>query len=189
MKTQSIALIVLVSVAIVLAIAYSTSQPSSPEGLTILGALAPYQAHLTECIDQCNRSDPGKRLFSGSNTDCSVYCQAVFTEFARSGIDPKEIPITTHQSECETICDTGMKELPEYIAGRIDGKLATDMRRDCIGVCTGHRNIAEWCKKIQCPYSADYLDDNNKNVPGCMEQCVTSMSANNNQTRWVWGLR
>jgi len=188
MKPQSIILIAILTIAIVIVVVLS-SKPSQQEGLTILGALAPYKAHLNEFIVQCNRSDPNKRMFSGSNTNCGVFCQSVFSQFARSGIDPKEIPLINNQSLCEKSCADHMEKLPEYISNKLHPKLRVEMNRKCITMCTGQRNAAEWCKKIQCPYNNQYMGDMHDGVPSCMNQCMANTTTNNNQNQWTWGMR
>jgi hypothetical protein len=188
MKPQGIILVAILVLVTVLVLVQA-NKPSQPEGMAILGALAPYQAHLNECIDQCNRSDPNSRLFSGSNTNCGVFCQSVFTQFARSGVSPDDIPLITNQSICEKGCEDHMKTLPEYIEDRLHPKLRQEMKRKCVNMCTGQRNAAEWCKKIQCPYSNQYFEDGHKGVPGCMKQCMANTTTNNNQNQWTWGLR
>lgn len=137
---------------------------------TPLGQLAPYAEHLNECINECNRSDPSRRMLSQSNINCGIYCEAVVTGMAQKGISPESIPINNNFTKCEKQCDT---TLP-------DGKLSTPgEKRKCISKCHGQNDVAQWCKELWCPYST--LPEHE-----CMKQCFRTHTTNNNQISWSW---
>jgi hypothetical protein len=145
---------------------YALSQNKESFG-TPIGSLAPYREHITECINQCNKSDSTKRLLKSPNMYCDRFCQSVFTDISRLGIPPSKIPLKTDLSICEKNCENIKNE---------------NIKRNCISTCHGQREALEYCKKIQCPYSTlpEYE---------CMEQCFLLTNLNNNSVSWNWGLK
>lgn len=137
------------------------------EDFGLLGAAAPYQAQLSQCITQCNRSDPGNRFMSQNNLFCEDYCNDIISKFSESGINPKSIPLKDNYTICEEQCN-------------VEGS-TPDEKKKCVSMCYGQNNIAQWCKELWCPYS---LWDGDK----CMDMCFRTWNTNNNQVSWEWAM-
>lgn len=139
---------------------------------TVLGQLAPYQKHLSECINQCNREDPNRRLLAGSNINCGVYCESVVTEMAQRGIPPESIEIVNEESVCKKQCSGNLPS----------GRTPTKQERDkCESMCQGQQNVAKYCSELWCPYSVFPRDE-------CMKMCFDTATTNNNQVSWKWDM-
>lgn len=201
MKNAGLAVLVVVIVVAIWLLLRRGAKQGGGEKWSVLGEMAPYRKQFGQCIDQCNRWDPSTSLFSGSNTNCGVYCESVFSQLARTGIPPEIVPRQrTYTEKCKRQCSDGMKKLPTWLKDEIlhvadaagapavvDNRKALfkSMEDKCVDTCVGHHNVVEWCKKTQCPYAI--VDD--KAIPSCMEQCVLSKSTDNVQNTWTWGLR
>lgn len=131
---------------------------------TPLGQLAPYNALINECIDECNREDPNRRLGEAGNWNCGVYCESMATSLANAGIPPESLSYSNSMTKCEKQCEKGKTKLE---------------RRKCKSMCFGQNEVAKWCKELYCPYSLFPHDD-------CMQQCISVHNTNNNQTGWSW---
>jgi hypothetical protein len=130
----------------------------------VLGALAPYREQIGECIAECDREDPSRRLLAPGNWNCGTYCESVFTKLAEKGVDPKLIKIKNSFTTCEKQCENAPSE---------------NSRRKCISMCFGQNEVAKWCKELWCPYT----DIDNSE---CMRDCVRINTTNNNQLAWTW---
>lgn len=164
MKDLSIVLVVVCVAMLVLLVVWNRRKS---EKFGILGAAAPYQAQLSQCITQCNRSDPNNRLMPQNNLYCEDYCNDVVSSFAESGIPAKNIPISDNYTLCESQCNT-----PDS---------TPEQRKKCISMCYGQNQVAQWCKELWCPYSL--WDDDQ-----CMDLCFRTWNTNNNQVSWEWAM-
>ena len=150
-------------------ILFFLSRPRKEGFGTILGAAGPYQAQYSQCINQCNRSDPSNHLLKGANINCGVYCDAVISKLAEKGIPAELVPLSDNQSICEKQC------------ANPTGEFTHDEVRSCVSMCTGQRNVMQYCKEIECPYSIINEDE-------CISQCVRTKTTNNNQNDWHWDM-
>lgn len=135
---------------------------------TVTGGKGYFQKQYNQCINQCNRSDPSKRLQSTGNINCGFYCDSVIDRIARSGIESENIPIDNNIINCEIECS--------------DPKFNHNQQRKCVSVCTGQKEIKDWCEKIECPYSKFDKDT-------CLKMCFLNKLPNNIHNSWNWGLR
>lgn len=131
---------------------------------TVLGSAANYQEQLVNCLNQCEKEDPDKRLLPQANLNCAAYCDYIISDMAEKGIPPSEFPLINFSlNDCENKCSKG----------------SYSERRACLGLCYSEHEIAQWCKEIQCPYS--YYDEDD-----CMKMCISTKQVDNNQMRWNW---
>ena len=154
----------------------SNIEGSNVEGYgQVLGSLAPYRSLINECINECNREDPDRRLQESGNWNCGVYCESAFSEFARKGIPPENLGFENTQTLCERQCSDATDHT-------LTGNASIDhnSKRKCISVCSGQNEVAEWCKEMWCPYQ----DDESNEV--CMKGCMLNFNTNNNQNSWNW---
>jgi hypothetical protein len=135
---------------------------------TPLGQLAPYRKFIAECVNECNREDPNKRLLASGNWNCGKYCESMATELSRQGIPPSSIKIHNSLEHCQKQCEDPSKSKYEI--------------QNCKSMCFGQNEVAKWCKELYCPYSL--LDEGE-----CMRQCFAVNTTNNNQLAWTWGSR
>lgn len=168
MKLQGIHIILIIAVVVVtVCVILCVMRLENEKYGTVLGALGPYQELIAECMNQCNRTDPSRRLLSQGDWNCGAYCVSVYTEFARQGVPPETLKVNTSMSDCEKQCSRG-----EYATN-------PSAKRKCVSVCTGQNEVAKWCKELQCPYT---IGDKNE----CMFDCVRTNTTNNNQVSWNW---
>jgi len=136
----------------------------------VLGAAAPYEKILEQCLSNCDREDPDQRLQEHGNWPCSEYCHSMVTELARRGVDPSTISMgETTPKSCKEQCTS-------------DSPLITNEdKRKCESVCQGEYEVAKWCKALWCPYRP-----NNQPEDECMKECILTKTTNNNQVSWTW---
>lgn len=128
------------------------------------GAAAPYQEQLVNCLNQCEKEDPDKRLLTQSNLNCAAYCDFIISDMAEKGVPPEDFPLVNFSLDsCEKRCSKG----------------TYSERRQCLGLCYSDHEIAQWCKEMQCPYSTFPEDE-------CMSMCVSSKRLDTNNMRWNW---
>jgi len=138
------------------------------QNFQILAAAGPYQAQYVQCLNECQKEDPGDRL-GVNNLTCGAYCDSVITELIENGIPPEDVPIKNNLTECEQECNE--KAFPDSTKEDI---------RKCISSCHGAKEVSQYCAELWCPYSRFPHDL-------CMNMCTSSNGANNNQNAWNWG--
>ncbi len=142
----------------------------------VMGALGQYQKPMYECISECERQDPSRRLLKNSNWNCGEYCASIFTEIARQGIPPESLKIRNTETDCEKQC-SDYSELPSPL-----GRWFTptyDDKRKCISMCQCEEEVAKFCKEQNCPWTS--VDED-----VCMEDCIATQMVNCNQVSWNW---
>lgn len=167
-----IGLFLVILVILILGIMWSSDGATSENYGSVLGQLAPYQKQLNMCLNQCNRSDPNKRLLAQANINCGRYCEYIMTEMAQNGIPPETLPITDNLKICQAQCNIPLE------SGR---KPTESEKRKCVSMCYGQRQVSQWCKELWCPYSLDDEDS-------CMNHCFATQNVNNNQVAWKWDM-
>lgn len=138
---------------------------SQKEGFgNVIGAAAPYQELLVNCLNQCDEEDPSNRLLPQANITCDAYCDFIVSDMAKKGIPPEDFKLVNFSlNDCETRCASSNN----------------DERMKCLGLCYSEHEVAKWCKEMQCPFSNFDEDD-------CMKMCVSSKNADNINMRWNW---
>ena len=149
----------------ILLLIFLLSRSSTERYGTVLGAAGNYGQGLVNCLNDCEREDPDKRLQGQSNFNCSIYCDYVISDMAQKGIPPEEFPVHNNLKKCEIQCSAPNATETEF--------------RKCVSVCYGQREALQYCKELQCPYS---LDDENT----CLKQCASTQGINSNQVSWNW---
>ena len=95
---------------------------------------------------------------------CNTYCDFIVTDMQQRGIPPEDFNLINFSLDtCELKCNT-----------------STDSEKNaCLGLCYSEREVAKWCKEMECPYSLFDDDD-------CMKMCTSSKNTNNTNMRWNW---
>ena len=159
----------LILVLVILAVLMVCYNRQSSEGYGVpLGQLAPYRKQYGQCLDQCNREDPGRRLLPQTNVNCDLYCNSVLTDAAERGIPPSSFQFSDSTSQCKKSC--------------ADPSATENEKRKCISMCFGRNEVSKWCKELWCPYST--LPEGE-----CIKQCTLTNLANTDQVAWTWGVR
>nr|QBK86350.1 MAG: hypothetical protein LCMAC102_01450 [Marseillevirus LCMAC102] len=158
---------VLITVVLILGFLFIISKKKSEGYGTPLGQLAPYVEQLNECINECDREDPNRRLLATGNWNCGKYCESIITDLAQKGVSPSSpfLRVRNSMTDCEKQCS---------------GFGAThNEKRKCISMCFGRKEVGKWCKELWCPYSVEDDDE-------CMRDCIATNSTNANQVAWTW---
>ena len=135
----------------------------------VLGAAGPYAPQYVQCLNECNREDPGDRLSGANNLTCGYYCDAVISKIVEQNPPPHRVKLQNNLIECENECNKLAKP----------GDTHNDIRK-CISTCYGAKEVSQWCEELWCPYSTFPHEL-------CMNMCTSSKSTNNNQNAWTWG--
>jgi len=160
--------LVMLMVALLFCICVYNKKDTNRQNFQLLGAAGPYQAQYVQCINECQREDPGDRL-GVNNLTCGYYCDAVITKFIEKGIPPENIPLKDNLIECKEEC----KNIS------FEGATKEDIRK-CVSTCYGAKEVNQWCREEKCPYSTFPQDL-------CLNMCTSEYGSNNNQNSWKWG--
>lgn len=174
MQSQIILIVLLI---IVVFIVVSTATKSQENFAQVLGALGPYKKELAECISECERQDPNKRMQSNGNINCDKRCYSIISTIARSNKNRENSKIyadyvnpigdkgdnKTETEECEEICSIAPATHTSY--------------RKCVSMCKCQKEVQSWCSRLWCPYSND---------KDCMSNCMRVNLSNCNQVSWNW---
>lgn len=152
-------IIILIVVIIVIIICRNSKEDFG----NVVGAAAPYQELLVNCLNQCEE-DANNSFLPEVNTTCDAYCDFIVSDMARKGVPPEDFKLVNFSlNDCEKRCSSSSN--------------AEKMK--CLGLCYSEHEVVKWCKEMECPYSGFSEDD-------CMKMCVSSKNVNNNQMRWNW---
>lgn len=170
MKSSIIVLIIVLTLLIFLV--YSLKPPSQTEDFgQLTGALYPYRKQLSQCLDDCAREDPAKRL-TGPNLFCWMGCQSKFTNMSKNGIPPEEADKPTIIDRCRTQCQNSLGPTDNCTNDRL-------MVNKCIGNCACKHQVVDKCWN-DCQYTT--------NRDKCMKDCVDIGTVRCNQFSWTWRL-
>jgi len=136
---------------------------------TVLGQLANYNSQINNCLNECEKSDPGDRFLAQGNINCGEMCNDIFTNYAEIPIKSENTQFTKSTTDkCWDVCRKNSTSETTH-----------DELKICVSQCVGGESVKEWCDRLWCPYSK--LDPK-----VCSELCQASKSTNNNQNNWVW---
>lgn len=167
----------------------------SRENFKVLGALGNQKETYYQCLSECERSDPGKRLTpSDGSQSCMSYCDSIITDLTRRGGPsyPDELPVAeavgkivandnASRSQSASIYDPNIKMVNSKLFNRRDQSFA---------VC-GDGTKGAKCRKLyasdgeideKCRQDCQYNDEDTKE---CMDLCARSLSTNK-YFGWSW---
>lgn len=129
-------------------------QTEKKEEFKVLGSLASQKKMYYQCLSDCERDDPTKRLSpTKGSMMCQEYCDSTITDIARRGgasypndIFVEEAPIKTSMDKAYEKCGSGVKaskcRSDSFTASEIDEKcrqncaFSTLQPKECMESCT-----------------------------------------------------
>ncbi|MDB4769571.1 hypothetical protein OAG24_01260 [bacterium] len=176
MTSNTTLCVCIIIIFIIIFVLTTWNSPQKDNFAQVLGALGPYKHELAECISECEKQDPNRRLQANGNIGCDKRCYSILSQKARSE-DPQERVVSlsdinpigdggdniTENIECEELCSSVPATHASY--------------RKCISMCKCQKEVQSWCSRLWCPYS------DSKN---CMNDCMKTNLSKCNQVSWTW---